>query len=139
MIYTEFSTKYVPDIIFVYNKHTHYAYHVVVPGRFRSTRASVSISIYRLIHVGKQSRMYSGSFAEVEISPVYFDREDVKRAIHAPLNVTWSECSENSVFAGLDGQDQSAPSYTVLPNVIEKSERTVLVHGLADFLIIAEG
>ncbi|KAI0092879.1 alpha/beta-hydrolase [Irpex rosettiformis] len=82
---------------------------------------------------------FPGSFAEVEISPVYFDREDVKKAIHAPLNVTWTECSENSVFAGPDGQDQSAPSYTVLPNVIEKSERTVLVHGLADFLIMAEG
>jgi carboxypeptidase D len=27
----------------------------------------------------------------------------------------------------------------VLPNVIEKSKRTVIVHGLADFLLIAEG
>ena len=35
--------------------------------------------------------------------------------------------------------DGSLPSFTVLPNVIEKSERTVVVHGLADFILIAEG
>jgi carboxypeptidase D len=27
----------------------------------------------------------------------------------------------------------------VLPNVIEKSERSVIVHGLGDFVLIAEG
>ncbi|KAG1885880.1 uncharacterized protein F5891DRAFT_910324, partial [Suillus fuscotomentosus] len=28
------------------------------------------------------------------------------------------------------------PALTVLPNVIEKSQRTVIVHGLADFMYI---
>jgi carboxypeptidase D len=78
-----------------------------------------------------------GSFEQIQIAPIYFDREDVKKAIHAPVNVSWTECSEHQVFGR--GGDQSAPSFTVLPNVIEKSERTVVVHGLADFILIAEG
>ncbi|KAI0689094.1 alpha/beta-hydrolase [Cytidiella melzeri] len=80
---------------------------------------------------------FPGSFPQTQVSPLYFDRQDVKMALHAPLNVTWTECSERSVFA--HGGDTSPPSYTVLPNVIEKNERTVVVHGLADFILIAEG
>ena len=71
------------------------------------------------------------------MSPLYFDRQDVKKAIHAPLNVTWTECSNINVFKG---RDQSLPSsFTVLPSIIEKSERSVIVHGLADYILIAEG
>lgn len=78
-----------------------------------------------------------GSFPQVQVSPVYFDREDVKKAIHAPTNVTWSECSDINVFPR---GDASLPSgVTVLPNIIEKSERSVIVHGLADYILIAEG
>jgi hypothetical protein len=79
---------------------------------------------------------FPGSFPQAQ-SPIYFDRTDVKKAIHAPLNVTWSECSEGNVFKG---GDKSAPSgLTVLPNVIEKSVRTVVVNGLADYCILAGG
>lgn len=78
----------------------------------------------------------SGSFPQAQ-SPIYFDREEVKRAIHAPLNVTWEECSDIRVFPHGDGS--APPAFTVLPNVIEKSERAVIVHGLADFILIAEG
>ncbi|CDO76356.1 hypothetical protein BN946_scf185011.g20 [Trametes cinnabarina] len=80
---------------------------------------------------------FPGSFPQAQ-SPIYFDREDVKRAIHAPPNVTWAECSDIDVF--VRGGDRSLPpAFTVLPNVIEKSERAVIVHGLADFVLIAEG
>ncbi|KAI0666135.1 alpha/beta-hydrolase [Trametes maxima] len=79
---------------------------------------------------------FPGTFSQ-EQSPIYFDREDVKRAIHAPLNVTWSECSDIDVFP--HGDASPAPAFTVLPNVIEKSERSVIAHGLADFILIAEG
>ncbi|EEB88253.1 hypothetical protein MPER_14014, partial [Moniliophthora perniciosa FA553] len=78
-----------------------------------------------------------GSFEQVQVSPIYFDREDVKRAIHAPVNVTWTECSNVRVFPRGDASDP--PAWTVLPNAIEKSQRTVVVHGLADFILIAEG
>lgn len=68
---------------------------------------------------------------------MYFDRADVKAAIHAPANVDWTECSNVNVFPRGDASPPSALS--VLPNVIEKSVRTVIVHGLADFILIAEG
>ena len=71
------------------------------------------------------------------MSPLYFDRQDVKQAIHAPLNTTWTECSDQNVFPNGDGS--LPPAMTVLPGVIEKSQRAVVVHGLADFILIAEG
>jgi len=70
-------------------------------------------------------------------SLVYFDRKEVKEAIHAPVDTEWTECSNANVFPNGDG---SLPSvFTVLPNVIEKSKRTIIAHGLADFNLIAEG
>ena len=62
----------------------------------------------------------------------------MKTAIHAPLDVNWEECSNVDVF--LRNDDTSLPpTLSVLPSVIEKNERTVIVHGLADFILIAEG
>ncbi|KII95995.1 hypothetical protein PLICRDRAFT_97584 [Plicaturopsis crispa FD-325 SS-3] len=74
---------------------------------------------------------------------IYFNRTDVQDAIHAP-HVNWEICSDGSVYVnattGRAVNDQSIPStLSVLPNVIEKSERTVIIHGLADFILLAEG
>ncbi|CAA7261653.1 unnamed protein product [Cyclocybe aegerita] len=60
------------------------------------------------------------------------------------LPTTWNSCSNGAVYVnettGAPGRDTSIPSaLSVLPNVIEKSVRTVIVHGLADFILIAEG
>ncbi len=71
------------------------------------------------------------------MSPLYFDRQDVKEAIHAPVDVEWTECSNIDVFP--QGDSSPPSSFTALPNVIEKSNRTVIAHGLADFILIAEG
>jgi len=68
--------------------------------------------------------------------PVYFDHADVKAAIHAPANVDWVACTDE-VFA--KGDASLPPAFTVLPNVIEKSKRSVIVHGLSDFILIADG
>jgi carboxypeptidase D len=68
---------------------------------------------------------------------LYFDRKDVKAAIHAPANVDWVLCTNTDVFP--HGDASLPPAFTVLPNVIEKSKRSVIVHGLADFILIAEG
>ncbi|KAF8510568.1 alpha/beta-hydrolase [Hysterangium stoloniferum] len=74
---------------------------------------------------------------------IYFNRTDVQDAIHAP-HMAWSSCSNRAVYVnattGRPSNDQSIPStLSVLPNVIEKSVRTVIVHGLADFILVAEG
>lgn len=70
-------------------------------------------------------------------SPIYFDRQDVKKAIHAPLDQTWFECSDIDVFP--DGDASLPPTFTVLPGVIEQSVRSVIMHGLGDYVLIAEG
>ncbi|KAI0751798.1 alpha/beta-hydrolase [Daedaleopsis nitida] len=71
-------------------------------------------------------------------SPIYFDRKDVKQAIHAPIDTEWAMCSNINVFP--HGGDASLPpAFTVLPDVIAKNKRTVIVHGLADYVLIAEG
>ncbi|KLO06769.1 alpha/beta-hydrolase [Schizopora paradoxa] len=74
---------------------------------------------------------------------VYFNRTDVQDAIHAP-HINWMACTDTNVYVntttGRPINDQSIPStLSVLPNVIEKSERTIIVHGLADFILVAEG
>jgi carboxypeptidase D len=110
-------------------------------------------------------------FPQLEQDFIYFNRTDVsatrchhrylltptqvQKAIHAP-DVNWDICSEGNVYAGT-GRDQSIPStLSVLPNVIEKSERVLIVHGLLvcpslialplhdlymvqDFILLAEG
>ncbi|KAG1840918.1 Alpha/Beta hydrolase protein [Suillus subalutaceus] len=70
-------------------------------------------------------------------SPIYFNRTDVKVAIHAPVDTEWLECTNTNVFP--NGDSSLSPALTVLPNVIEKSQRAVIVHGLADFILIANG
>jgi len=79
---------------------------------------------------------FPGTFPKTQLSPLYFDRTDVKAAIHAPAHVDWTLCKDH-VFPHGDASDP--PAFTVLPNVIEKSKRSVIVHGLADFILIAEG
>ena len=59
----------------------------------------------------------------------------VQDVIHAP-HIDWVTCSNGAVYSngtvGFPGRDQSvASTLSVLPNVIEKSVRTVVVHGLA--------
>jgi len=80
---------------------------------------------------------FPGSFFQTQVSPLYFDRPDVKAAIHAPADVDWTVCTDTQVFP--QGDASLPPAFTVLPNVIEKSKRSVIVHGLGDFLLIADG
>ncbi|TDL18856.1 alpha/beta-hydrolase [Rickenella mellea] len=74
---------------------------------------------------------------------IYFNRCVLLDAIHAP-HIEWDICSNIDVYVnpttGGTGGDLSLPStLSVLPKVIEKSVRTVIVHGLADMILLAEG
>jgi carboxypeptidase D len=83
--------------------------------------------------------------------PIYFERADVKAAMHAPTDVTWYECSQGNVFAGPPGpnalgpddnydQDLSPdPIQYVLPKVIEHTNRVLVANGDLDFIIITNG
>jgi hypothetical protein len=69
---------------------------------------------------------------------VYFNDPKVKAVIHAPADVEWTECAAQSVFVA-PGDTSLPSSYEVLPRVIAHGARTVVVAGLADFVLISEG
>ncbi|KAI9849922.1 MAG: hypothetical protein M1837_000136 [Sclerophora amabilis] len=81
---------------------------------------------------------FPGSFDYVvEGTQIYFDRPEVKTAINAP-NVKWMECTNKNVF--VDGGDKSPPSgLSILPGLIEKNKRTIIGHGLLDYILISNG
>lgn len=68
---------------------------------------------------------------------IYFNRTDVKQAIHAPLDVNWAICAEQSVFAGGDSSDPS--SYRAIPNVIDRTKNVQIAHGTMDMVLLANG
>ncbi|KAK4203791.1 carboxypeptidase [Triangularia verruculosa] len=72
---------------------------------------------------------------------VYFNRDDVKAAIHAPQNISWSLCpSDNDPSIFVNYTDTSDPStvYT-LPKVIDKTQNVIISHGMQDMVIPANG
>lgn len=76
-----------------------------------------------------------GSFEYLpEGATIYFDRTDVKEAIHAPL-ITWEECSSENVFVGYDTSLPSA--VTVLPGVIDRTQNVIVGHGALDMILYA--
>ena len=79
-----------------------------------------------------------------EGADVYFNRSDVKAALHAPEYVDWAECSVNPVFLGTGGPqgegDLSAdPIQKVLPQVIEATQRVLVSNGDFDMIILTNG
>lgn len=81
---------------------------------------------------------FPGSFDYLpDGATIYFNRTDVQQAINAPVG-EWEECSSGDVF--VNGTDNSLPSgLTVLPGVIERTDRTILGHGLLDFILLYNG
>jgi len=78
---------------------------------------------------------------------VYFNRTDVKTAMHAPQYVDWVECALKPVFIGGNGTggpqgegDLSAdPIQHVLPQVIEATNRVLISNGDYDMIILTNG
>lgn len=69
----------------------------------------------------------------------YFNRIDVKTAIHAPASITWQTCNA-PVFNTYNNTDGSLPSgLKQLPQVIETTQNVILAHGGADWVIIMDG
>jgi carboxypeptidase D len=81
---------------------------------------------------------FPGSFDYVpEGASIYFNRTEVQKAINAP-QVEWAECTSVDVF--VNGTDKSSPSArSVLPSVIERTNRTIIGHGLLDFILMYNG
>jgi carboxypeptidase D len=76
------------------------------------------------------------AYAYPALTPLYFDRADVKAAMHAPTSVSWEECS-GPVFVGRDTSID--PIRKVLPQVIEATNRVLVSNANLDFVIITQG
>lgn len=78
---------------------------------------------------------FPGSFDYVpDGATIYFNRSDVQKAINAPMQ-EWEECTN-----GVLRTDTSPPSgLSVLPRVIEKTTKTIIGHGMLDFILIMNG
>lgn len=75
---------------------------------------------------------------------IYFDRADVKKALHAPESVTWAECANDPVFVGTGGPEGEGdlsldPIQHVLPQVIEHTNRVLVSNGDYDMIIQTNG
>ena len=73
----------------------------------------------------------------------YFDRSDVKTALHAPSSPAWTECG-NGVFVGLGGPEGEGdysldPIQHILPQVVEATNRVLVANGDYDMIIITNG
>ncbi|KAI9720473.1 MAG: hypothetical protein M1828_005644 [Chrysothrix sp. TS-e1954] len=78
----------------------------------------------------------------------YFNRSDVKEAMHAPQDVSWAECAAEPVFIGGpkgsggpqgEGDLSIDPIQKVLPQVIEATNRVLIGNGDFDMIIISNG
>ena len=83
---------------------------------------------------------YSDFYLPVGFSQPYFNRTDVKQAIHAPLSTNWMICTDGNVF--VNGRDNSPPSGInggPLARVTERTNNTIVGHGMLDMVLIANG
>ncbi|CAG7974589.1 unnamed protein product [Penicillium salamii] len=75
----------------------------------------------------------------------YFNRTDVKKALHIPPDINWELCSLESVFVSPDPGPEQAfdisanPTEHILPRVIEATNRVLVSNGAWDYLIITNG
>lgn len=70
---------------------------------------------------------------------IYFDRDDVKKAIHAPSAIDWQLCgtSKRGVFLVSDDSIPSASG--PLPYVVERTNNVMINHGALDSILMANG
>jgi carboxypeptidase D len=75
----------------------------------------------------------------------YFNRADVKKALHAPSSSQWTECSNRAVFKGgsagpeHEGDISLDSIQKVLPQVIAATNRVLVANGDYDMIIITNG
>jgi carboxypeptidase D len=78
---------------------------------------------------------FPGSFDYLpEGETVYFNRTAVQKAINAPIQ-PWTECSPGV----LDTDTSPQSSWEVIPRLIDALDRTVLVHGELDYILLYNG
>ena len=78
---------------------------------------------------------FPGSFDYLpEGEEIYFNRTAVQKAINAPIQ-PWAECSGGV----LDNDTSPQSSWEVIPRLIDALDRTVIVHGELDYILLYNG
>ncbi|KIR57664.1 carboxypeptidase D [Cryptococcus bacillisporus CA1873] len=88
-----------------------------------------------------------GTPTQLDYAPggIYFNRSDVKAAIHAPSHIDWTTCATKPVFVGGEDGPQSRgdlsldPIQKVLPQIIEATNRVLISNGDFDYVILTNG
>ncbi|CAJ2504037.1 Uu.00g114310.m01.CDS01 [Anthostomella pinea] len=80
--------------------------------------------------LGRRAAAYSGP---------YLNRDDVKAALHAPPHKVWVECDQTGVSLYGNTITGRQPVREKLPRLIERSRRTIIVHGSLDMKVTVNG
>lgn len=73
-------------------------------------------------------------------SITYFDRREVKSAIHASPSIDWVPCTADPIYLTSDFRDHSpSPGLKQLPHVIDTTQNVILAAGGLDGLILLNG
>ena len=81
----------------------------------------------------------TGSPPGYHYNNIYFDRRDVQDILHVPHR-QWSLCPKPGVSPFANGKDGSDVSgNTIYGSVIEQSVRSVIAHGMLDFVLLSAG
>jgi carboxypeptidase D len=67
----------------------------------------------------------------------YFNRSDVKKAVHVPTSTSYAICGDDTL--GLQHDRSPSSSFTKLPHVIESTNNVIVGSGLLDYLLLTNG
>ena len=108
----------------------------------RWARSNPCNDIYQIDHVCPQR---TSPMKQNKRQPPYFDRADVKTALHAPSATRWALCGGKVFTTSRGGGPQHRgdlsidPIQGVLPQVIEATNRVLVTNGDYDMIIITNG
>lgn len=109
---------------------------------FAVGRPGLSLDLLLVSHrMLLSSSQLTSSCRPIGFDQPYFNRRDVKKAIHAPEDTEWKICSDTSVFVN-EGEDTSPESGLQggpLQKVIEKTNNVIVGHGDLDMVLMANG
>ena len=112
------------------------SYEIVTQCPMPSGEYSHIVLLSLLISIDPLGYATNLAFSYPSLTPLYFDRDDVKMAMHAPMDIDWQECSGPVFVHG----DKSVDSIIkVLPQVIEATNRVLVSNGQLDFVVLTNG
>ncbi|KAL7929837.1 alpha/beta-hydrolase [Trichoderma chlorosporum] len=69
----------------------------------------------------------------------YFNRDDVKKAIHAPISINWAACFDHPFNTTTGTDDSPPPLLKQLPYVIDVTQNVIIAEGAMDWIVTMDG